>query len=66
MSNPLLEMKDLPPFSEIKPEHVEPAIDKLLEENRNKLKQLLSSNETYTWKNLVAPQEEMEDRLSRV
>lgn len=66
MSNPLLEMKGLPPFSEIKPEHVEPAIDALLNENRHKLKQLLSRNEIYTWENLVAPQEEMEDRLSRV
>ena len=30
MSNPLLEMNGLPPFSQIKPEHVEPAVDQLL------------------------------------
>ena len=65
MSNPLLEMNGLPPFSKIKPEHVEPAIDTLLEQNRSKLKELLSSNKNYTWENLVEPQDEMEDRLSR-
>ena len=29
MSNPLLEMDGLPPFSQIKPEHIEPALDAL-------------------------------------
>ena len=65
MSNPLLEMKGLPPFSKIKPEHIEPAIDALLEQNRNTLKELLSSNQEYSWANLVEPQDAMEDRLSR-
>jgi oligopeptidase A len=65
MSNPLLEMKGLPPFSSIKPEHIEPAIDALLEQNRNRLKEILSSNQSYSWQNLVEPQDEMEDRLSR-
>ena len=66
MSNPLLEMKGLPPFSSIKPEHVEPAIDALLEQNRKRLKEILSSNQNYSWQNLVEPQDEMEDRLNRV
>ena len=65
MSNPLLEMKGLPPFSKIKPEHIEPAIDALLAQNRNTLKELLSSNQDYSWTNLVEPQDAMEDRLSR-
>ena len=34
MPNPLLEMTDLPPFNAIKPEHVEPALDAVLAENR--------------------------------
>ena len=29
MNNPLLETHELPPFSCIKPEHVEPAIDEI-------------------------------------
>ncbi|MDH5660955.1 MAG: M3 family metallopeptidase, partial [Gammaproteobacteria bacterium] len=66
MSNPLLEMSGLPPFHKIKAEHVEPAIDELLAENRSKLTRLLSTNEHYSWENLITPIEEMEDYLSRV
>ena len=66
MSNPLLEMTGLPPFAHIRPEHVEPAIDALLAENRATVQRLLAENATYTWDNLVWPLEAMEDRLSRV
>lgn len=30
MTNPLLTMNGLPPFSQIKPEHIKPALDTLL------------------------------------
>ena len=66
MSNPLLNMSGLPPFARIKPEHVEPAIDTLLTENRRRVEQLLSGTREYTWDNLVQPLEDMDDRLSRV
>lgn len=66
MSNPLLTMSGLPPFAQIKPEHVEPAIDSLLAENRHAVEQLLSGTKEYTWDNLVQPLEDMDDRLSRV
>ena len=66
MSNPLLQMKGLPPFSTIKPEHVEPALDALLAENRQHLKSILENNGPFNWNNLVAPIEEMEYRLGRV
>ena len=32
MSNPLLTFTDLPPFSQIKPEHVKPAVEQVIEE----------------------------------
>ncbi len=41
MTNPLLEMQGLPAFSQIKPEHVEPAIDELLAVNRKTIADLL-------------------------
>ncbi len=66
MSNPLLEMTALPPFAHIKPEHVEPAIDTLLQQNREKLQKLLSATAEYTWDNLIQPLEEMDDRLERI
>ena len=33
MNNPLLELSDLPRFSAIRPEHVEPAVDQVLAED---------------------------------
>jgi len=66
MSNPLLEMNGLPPFSKIKPEHVEPAVDALLAESRQVVEDLLAATSDYSWDNLVQPLEEMEERLGRV
>ena len=64
MTNPLLESHQLPPFSAIRPEHIEPAIRQVLDENRANLKALLDSNAA-TWASLVVPLEEMQHRLSR-
>ena len=65
MTNPLLELTGLPPFSRIRPEHVEPASDQLLGEARKQVETLLAANTDYSWENLVAPLEEMNDRISR-
>ncbi|HMN45192.1 MAG TPA: M3 family metallopeptidase [Povalibacter sp.] len=64
MTNPLLQSHDLPPFSAIRPEHIEPAIRQVLDENRAKLQSLLASG-AKTWDSLVVPLEEMQHRLSR-
>ncbi|MES9992419.1 MAG: oligopeptidase A [Candidatus Thiodiazotropha sp.] len=63
--NPLIDMQGLPPFSAINPDMVEPAMDRLLAENRNTIQQLLSSQTSYTWENLIEPLEIADDRLSR-
>ncbi len=63
--NPLIELDGLPPFSRIRPEHVEPAIDRLLSENRALTERLLDRGGPYTWENLVQPLELADDRLSR-
>ena len=65
MSNPLLEMTGLPPFDQIKPEHVEPAIDTLLAEARELVQDVLHKHDHYTWDNLIVPLEEMDDRIGR-
>ena len=65
-NNPLLTMTGLPPFGQIRADHVEPAIDTLLAENRNTVEELLAATEEYTWDNLIQPLEDMDDRLSRV
>jgi oligopeptidase A len=66
MTNPLLEQAGLPLFSKIRPEHVEPAIDHLLAENRRRIEELLDNAEQPSWENLVEPIEEWEDHLERV
>ena len=65
MNNPLLHMTGLPPFSKIKPEHIEPAIDKVLSDSRQQIQTLLDSNTHYTWSNLIQPMEEIDDILNK-
>ena len=65
MSNPLLELDGLPPFSQIKPEHVKPAVDQLLAASRHLVGQVLEQNSCYSWDNLVEPLDAMDDRISR-
>lgn len=64
-TNPLLQAFDLPPFSAIKPEHVEPAIDQLLAESRATIDSLLAQTEPFTWDNLVLPMDELATGLSQ-
>ena len=65
MTNPLLEPHRLPPFSEIEPAHVEPAIKQLIERNKQRIEELLAATENYTWDNLLQPIEALEDELSQ-
>jgi oligopeptidase A len=65
MVNPLLNLEGLPPFSKIKPEHVEPAIDRLLAEGRARTESLLAQGGCYNWSSLVEPLEMLNDRLGR-
>ncbi|MDL4861645.1 oligopeptidase A [Halomonas elongata] len=66
-TNPLLDAHSLPPFAEIKPEHVVPAIETLLAENREAIEALVAraEREAPTWDTLAAPLEALNDRLSR-
>ena len=65
-TNPLLRDFDLPPYSEIRPEHVEPAVDSILGDNRVALQELLSRPaESLDWSTLVVGLDEMNERLSR-
>lgn len=66
MINPLLEQDGLPAFSQIKPEHVEPAIDVVLAENRTKIEQLLEHTSEPEWENLADPIDLLDDRLERI
>ncbi len=65
MKNPLLSEQSLPSFSLIKTEHIEPAIDQLLAQARATTATLIDNNTSYTWDNLIAPLEKMDDRISK-
>ncbi len=63
--NPLLDFTGLPRFAEIKPEHVAPAIEQLLAENRALIARLLSDSTQPTWQSFVVPMEDANERVSR-
>ncbi len=63
--NPLLDFSGLPRFADVRPEHVTPAVDQLLSENRVLLERLASSSDTPTWDSLIAPLDDATERLSR-
>lgn len=65
MTNPLLATADLPSYVAIQPEHVEPAIDRVLADNRAEIERLLAATTVYTWDNLLRPLEDLEDRLNK-
>ncbi len=65
-SNPLLQNFDLPPYSAIKPEHVEPAIDSILADSRAALLSILESQRAApSWDGLVLALDELNARLGR-
>ncbi|WJM97612.1 oligopeptidase A [Pseudomonas defluvii] len=63
-NNPLLQSYDLPPFSAIRAEHVLPAIEQILADNRSAIAAILKSQgENPTWEGLVLAMDELNDRL---
>lgn len=63
--NPLLDFTGLPRYGEIRPEHVTPAIDQLLTENRALIARLAADPVVPTWDGFVQPLEDANERLSR-
>ncbi len=66
MKNPLLDTEGLPAFSQIKPEHIEPAIDQVLAENRHQIEEILAPEKTPSWESTIEPLEELNDHLNRI
>lgn len=66
MNHPLLIKSPFPSFSTIYPDDIEPAIKQLITQNRATFAHLLANQEKYTWDNLLAPLEDMDDHLGQV
>ncbi len=68
-NNPLLKFDELPDFPSIAAEHIEPAVTQVLAQNKQVLVGLTADDELKRnpqWQTLMAPLEDMEDRLSKV
>ncbi|MEJ1958902.1 MAG: M3 family metallopeptidase [Nitrosomonadales bacterium] len=63
--NPLLDFSGLPRFAEVKPEHVAPAIEHLLSENRALVARLLEDTSLPTWDNFMQQLDDANEHLSR-
>lgn len=66
MSNPLLTFTDLPLFSQIKPEHIQPAVEQAIADCRAKVEEVLASDAAPSWESIIIPLAETDDRLSRI
>lgn len=66
MKNPMLNQGALPHFSCIQPAQIAPTLRSIIDQNRATLKELLNKSTEYTWDNLLAPIEEMNDRLGKM
>ena len=65
VQNPLLDFSGLPRFDAITPDHIGPAIDTLLEQNRAVVATLEAPMAQVTWDNFVAPLENSTELLGR-
>ncbi len=63
--NPLLMPHDLPPFSSIKAEHIQPALESIIAENLQAI-DTLAEIESPGWNTFIQPFEELDERLSKM
>jgi oligopeptidase A len=63
--NPLLDFSGLPRYGSIRPEHVAPAIDELLAENRALIASLTDAGVPVSWEGFAEPLESANERLGR-
>ncbi|MBI1395566.1 MAG: oligopeptidase A [Betaproteobacteria bacterium] len=63
--NPLLDFSGLPKFDEFRPEHVAPAVDTLLDENRRIIDRIVNDAGAPTWDSFVQPLDDANERLYR-
>ncbi len=64
MENPLLGHEPLPPFTRIRPEHVEPGVREVLTRGRARIEQL-AALEKPTFATVIEPLEELQHQVSR-
>ena len=63
--NPLLGQTDIPRFNDIRAEHIQPALETIINDNRAAIEALIEQG-TANWEHFVQPFEELDERLSRM
>lgn len=67
--NPLLQFDRLPDFPALHADHIRPAVEQVLEENRSALQAILANEQNQTrpdWHSLMDALDDLDDRLSKV
>lgn len=64
-SNPLLDPDGLPAFSAIRPEHVEPAVDALIAEQRGAIERIAAADGVRDFAHVMLAQERLDQAMSR-
>jgi oligopeptidase A len=64
MQNPLLGQETLPPFTRIRPEHVEPGVRELLARGRTRIEEIAALQKP-TFSTVIEPLEELQHQVSR-
>jgi oligopeptidase A len=64
-ANPLLDFSGLPRYAAVKTDHITPAVDQLLAENRALIARLTGDAARATWDDFVRPLEDANERLGR-
>lgn len=57
---------NLPRFSQIKVDQIEPELTAILDNNLQEINQLIAQTQPFTWQNLMQPLEDLDDRLSNM
>jgi oligopeptidase A len=65
MDNPLLDFSSLPRFDDIRPEHVNPAVDALIAQGRATIERLAALEPPVTWERVVEPLDDANEKLAR-
>ena len=63
--NPLLGQTDIPRFNDIRAEHIQPALETIINDNRAAIEALIEQG-TANWEHFVQPFEDLDERLSRM
>jgi oligopeptidase A len=63
--NPLLDFSGLPRYTDIRPEHIAPALDRLLAEGRAAVEHAVGAATPATWDDFVTPLEDANERVGR-